>query len=72
MVGTGVGLALLPEIYIRSEAGGLEVVAIAEPEGWAEYRSVAAAWRASAAMAQVYSEISDLVAQVARERLGQE
>lgn len=70
MAGTGAGLALLPEIYIRSEAGGLDVVAIAEPEGWAEYRSVAAAWRSSAAMTQVYAEIADMVAEVARERLG--
>ena len=69
MAGTGVGLALLPEIYIRSNAGRLDVVRIAEPSGWREYRSVGAAWRSSAAFAQLYSEVAQIVAQEARERL---
>ena len=69
MVGSGVGLAVLPEIYVRSEAGGLDTVKIAEPEGWAEYRSIGAAWREQAAFASVFHEIADIIADEARTRL---
>ena len=69
MVGSGVGLAILPELYIRSGAGGLDVVRIAEPEGWDEYRSIGAAWRASAAFADLYAEIAAMIADNAHERL---
>lgn len=68
MVGSGVGLALLPELYIRSDAGGLDVVRIAEPEGWAEYRSLAAAWRPTAAYADLYAEVARVIADEARKR----
>ncbi|MEX0341511.1 MAG: hydrogen peroxide-inducible genes activator [Erythrobacter sp.] len=68
MVGSGVGLALLPELYIRSDAGGLDVVRIAEPEGWAEYRSLAAAWRPRAAYADLYAEVARVIADEARKR----
>ena len=69
MVGSGVGLAILPELYIRSDAGGLDVVRIAEPEGWQEYRSVGVAWRSSAAVAELYTEIAETIAEEARIRL---
>ncbi|KZX89875.1 hyaluronan synthase, partial [Erythrobacter sp. HI0019] len=69
MVGSGVGLAILPELYIRSDAGGLDVVRIAEPEGWQEYRSVGVAWRSSAAFAELYTEIGETIAEEARIRL---
>lgn len=62
MVGSGVGLAILPEMYIRSEAGGLDVVRITEPEGWQEYRSIAAAWRTKAAYADLYAEVAEVIA----------
>ncbi|MDG5747998.1 hydrogen peroxide-inducible genes activator [Qipengyuania sp. XHP0207] len=68
MVGSGVGLALLPELYILSEAGGLDVVKIVEPEGWSEHRSIAAAWRASAAFADLYADVASIVATVGRNR----
>mgnify|MGYP000002843355 FL=1 len=66
MAGSGVGLAMLPELYIRSEAGGLDVVRIAEPAGWAQYRSVAAAWRANAAFAGLYAEVAQVDAEEGR------
>ena len=69
MVGSGVGLAILPELYIRSDAGGLDVVRIAEPEGWQEYRSVGVAWRSLAAFAELYTEIGETIAEEARIRL---
>ena len=70
MVGSGVGLATLPEIYVRSSAGGLDVVSIAEPEGWNEFRSIGAAWRKQAAFAHIYKEIAQAIAEEAHSRLG--
>jgi LysR family hydrogen peroxide-inducible transcriptional activator len=70
MVGSGVGLAVLPEIYVRSGAGGLDVVKIAEPDGWAEYRSIGASWREQAAFSSVYRDIAQIIAEEARARLG--
>ena len=69
MVGSGVGLALLPEMYIRSGAGGLDVVSIAEPKGWGEYRSIGAAWRKRAAFGDTYQQIARIIADEARSRL---
>lgn len=69
MVGSGVGLAVLPELYIRSGAGGLDMVGIAEPSGWNEYRSIGAAWRSSAAFAGLYAEIAAIIGEEARNRL---
>ncbi len=70
MAGTGVGLAVLPELYIRSNAGGLDVVRVAEPDGWNEFRSVAAAWRATAAFAGLYAEVAQIICAEARKRMG--
>lgn len=66
MVGSGVGLAILPQLYIRSEAGGLDVVRIAEPSGWHRHRSIAAAWRANAAYADLYAELAQVIAEEGR------
>ncbi|WP_435417128.1 hydrogen peroxide-inducible genes activator [Parerythrobacter aurantius] len=70
MAASGVGLALLPELYIASDASGLDGVVLTEPEGWDEYRSVGAAWRASAAFAHLYAEVAETIGQQARLRLG--
>ena len=69
MVGSGIGLAILPKLYIRSDAGGLDVVRIAQPVGWKEYRSIGAAWRSSAAFTSLYAEIAAVIAEEARKRL---
>ena len=68
MVGSGVGLAVLPQLYIRSEAGGLDVVRIVEPKGWEAHRSLGAAWRRNAAYAGLYREVAEVIAQAGRER----
>ena len=69
MVGSGVGLPILPELYIRSGAGGLDVVGIVDPPGWQEYRSIGAAWRSNAAFAYLYAEIAEVIGQEARRKL---
>ncbi|MXP29431.1 LysR family transcriptional regulator [Porphyrobacter algicida] len=66
MVGSGVGLAILPELYIRSGAGGLDMVVVTNPPGWTEFRSIGATWRSSAAFADLYREIAKVIAAEAR------
>ena len=58
MVGSGIGLAILPEFYIRSEVGGSAGVELLDIEGWKAVRSIAAAWRAGAAYARLYASIA--------------
>lgn len=61
MVGSGVGFALLPEFYIRSEAGGTNMVRQLRVEGMNEYRSIAALWRRGAAFEKTFAMLAELV-----------
>ena len=45
MAGSGLGLTILPDLYVRSEVGGTSGVVLLEIAGWNATRSVAAAWR---------------------------
>ena len=67
--GSGLGLALLPELYLRSETGGEDMVKLFDIDGWSKSRSIGAIWRKESAFADSYSAISDVVAAEARERL---
>jgi LysR family hydrogen peroxide-inducible transcriptional activator len=58
MAGSGVGLAILPELYVRSEVGGSAGVRLLDCADWRASRSIAAAWRAGAAYAPLYGEIA--------------
>ncbi|MGZ8351440.1 MAG: hydrogen peroxide-inducible genes activator [Allosphingosinicella sp.] len=58
MVGSGLGLAILPEFYVRSEVGGSAGVRVLDVSGWKATRSIAAAWRAGAAYAELYLTIA--------------
>ncbi len=58
MVGSGLGLAVLPEFYIRSEVGGSAGVTVLNVDGWTVTRSIAAAWRDGAAYGEVYLDIA--------------
>lgn len=58
MAGTGLALTILPEFYIRSEAGGCAGIRIIDVEGWAPTRSIAAAWRKGAAYQDAYRQIA--------------
>ncbi len=69
MAGSGLGLALLPELYLRSETGGEEMVSRFRIEGWSATRSIAACWRRGAAYAGTYRKIAEAVAIEAREQL---
>ena len=67
MVGSG-GAGDIARTLYPLDAGGLDVVRIAEP-GWQEYRSIGAAWRQSAAFADLYAEVAAIIADEARGRL---
>ena len=66
MCGSGLGFAILPELYLRSEVGGEDMVARLKPEGWTATRSIAAVWRDGAAFADSYRLIADIVVDHAR------
>ena len=67
MVGSGLGFAILPDLYIRSEVGGRAGVAVLEVDGWTPWRSLAAAWRKGAAMSPTYLAIARRIEAAAAE-----
>lgn len=72
MAASGVGLAVLPELYIRSDVGGIAGVKVLEPQGWNFTRSIAAAWRSGAAYGDVYRTIAKRIEAEARPLLGED
>ena len=72
MTASGLGLAILPELYIRSDVGGLAGVKVLRPARWAYTRSIAAAWRAGAAYAPAYRMIAKRIQADAKLLLGDE
>jgi LysR family hydrogen peroxide-inducible transcriptional activator len=71
MCGSGLGFAILPELYLRSEVGGEDMVKRLDIKDWSATRSIAAAWRDGAAYTESYRLIADLVAAEARSILDQ-
>lgn len=66
MVASGLGLAVLPKLYLRSDVGGSAGLAILEVAGWRAHRSVALAWRRGASMEAAFRIIADRVQRSAR------
>jgi LysR family hydrogen peroxide-inducible transcriptional activator len=66
MAGTGLALTILPDLYIRSEAGGSLGIRVVEVENWQPTRSIAVAWRRGAAYADAYRTIAETVQREAR------
>lgn len=66
MCGSGLGFAVLPELYLRSEAGGEDMVKRLELADWSASRSIAAVWRRGAAYTDSYRIIADMIAETAR------
>lgn len=62
MAGSGIGLAILPELYLRSEVGGQDMVRRLAIADWSANRSIAAVWRQRAAYAQSYRLIAEAIA----------
>jgi LysR family hydrogen peroxide-inducible transcriptional activator len=66
MVGSGVGLAILPELYLRSDVGGEAMVVRLPVSDWSSSRQIAAAWRARSANAQDYRALAVRIRDQAR------
>ena len=69
MAGSGLGLAFLPELYLRAETGGEDMVSRFAIKGWSATRSIAAVWRQGTAMSETYMKIAQLIAEHARRLL---
>ena len=71
MCGSGLGFAIIPELYLRSEVGGEDMVRRLDLADWSASRSVAAVWREGAAFAASYRIIAEAIAAEARSILGE-
>lgn len=69
MCGSGLGFAILPELYLRSEVGGEDMVTRLALADWSATRSIAAVWREGAAYADSYRTIAEAIATEARKSL---
>lgn len=70
MCGSGLGFAILPELYLRSEVGGENMVTRLALADWQANRSIAAVWREGASYADSYRTIAEAIAAEARHILG--
>jgi LysR family hydrogen peroxide-inducible transcriptional activator len=69
MAASGLGLTVLPKLYLKSEVGGSVGLAILEVAGWKAHRSVALAWRRGTSMEAAFRVIADHVQRSARRML---
>ncbi|MGB7405623.1 MAG: LysR substrate-binding domain-containing protein [Pacificimonas sp.] len=71
MTASGLGLALLPELYLRSEAAGRSGTVTPDIAGWEPaYRSIGLAWRDGAALSDAFHQLGEGIAARARQLLG--
>ncbi|WP_298290247.1 LysR substrate-binding domain-containing protein [Novosphingobium sp.] len=61
MVGSGVGLGLMPELYLRSEVGGDAMVVRLPVRNWQCARPIVAAWRSRSASAEDYRALASRI-----------
>ena len=66
MVASGLGLAILPALYVRSELARGGDVALLDVEGWDASRSIGAAWRTEAGFASEYMVVAQEIMREAR------
>lgn len=69
MVASGLGLALLPSLYLRSDVGGAAGVKTLLIHNWTAYRAIAIAWRRHSPMNAAFQMIADHVQSSARRLL---
>lgn len=65
MAGMGMGLALLPHLYVRQEIRGGGDVIVRPFAGGRQYREIGMAWRQGAGMARAFTALADLLRNVA-------
>jgi len=69
MVASGLGLSVLPALYLSSDVGGTSGVVVLDVAGWKAHRAIALAWRRGASMQPAFRAIADHVQRTARDRL---
>ena len=61
MVASGLGLTVLPALYLASDVGGTAGLAILDVAGWSAHRSIALAWRRGSSMEAAFRLIAEQV-----------
>lgn len=69
MAASGLGLTLLPALYMGSDVGGMSGIAVVKVRGWRAHRSVALAWRRASSTAPAFRLIAEHVARSGRAAL---
>lgn len=69
MAASGLGLTVLPQLYLRSDVGGQAGLTVLDVPGWKAHRSVALAWRRGTSMEAAFRIIADRVQSTARRML---
>ena len=69
MVASGLGLSVLPALYLASDVGGSAGLAVLEVPGWRAHRSIALAWRRGTSTAAALRVIADHVSGFGRAML---
>tara|TARA_R110000772_G_scaffold134717_4_gene243339 strand:+ start:1608 stop:2531 length:924 start_codon:yes stop_codon:yes gene_type:complete len=66
MVASGLGLGILPALYVRSELTHGGDIALLEVDGWKASRSIGIAWRTGAGFADEYLAVAERIADEAK------
>lgn len=66
MCASGLGIAILPELYIQSEVGGQNVIARLPVADWSATRSIGALWRSGSVYSESYAKIAEIIGREAR------
>ncbi|WP_137679927.1 hydrogen peroxide-inducible genes activator [Aurantiacibacter suaedae] len=66
MVASGIAMALLPELYLRSEAGGERSIVRLDVVDWSAYRSIGLIWRRSSPAAEMFRVVAEAIGEAAR------
>lgn len=61
MCASGLGIAILPELYLQSEVGGKNVIAPLPVTDWSATRSIGALWRNGSVYGENYAKIADVI-----------
>ncbi|MBE7638234.1 LysR family transcriptional regulator [Sneathiella sp. P13V-1] len=69
MVGMGVGITVLPALYIKSEIGERGEIKVFDLETPKLYRQIGLTWRKRSVQSQLFNEIAEMVRKKAKEKL---
>lgn len=61
MAASGLGLAVLPGLYLASDVGGTSGISLLQVSDWQPYRSIALAWRRGSALAATFTLLGESI-----------